>query len=342
MEDSKTELRRLRQSRFVHVRLWSAMRELRSHLFLLRLMPFRSAFSLLWNRFRYGFAVDPHNLNRLNEKKHRLIDSFLKGFVFADVSEDIHYVKNAGVFPAPPIWVCWLQGEPKMPELNQLCVESIRRFSGGHPVVFLSAQDIPTYLTIPQSIHDAYLSRRIKPAIYTDYVRCALLSIYGGLWLDSTILLTKPIGEEWFRSAFMSVKMKEENNKSVSRYRWATFCLGSVPGSPFFIKVEQMFRAYFERVDKNVDYLMIDYFFDLLCQKDSGMKELIDQLPETNPSLHELRSLLNDVYDSEKMKAMEKTTSIYKLTYKMDLQESRDGVQTYWGYLKQHIPTNSD
>ena len=103
-----------------------------------------------------------------------------------------------------------------------------------------------------------------------------------------------------------------------------------------------MFRAYFERVYKNVDYLMIDYFFDLLCQEDSGMKELIDQLPETNPSLHELRSLLNDVYDSEKMNAMEKTTSIYKLTYKMDLQESRDGVQTYWGYLKQHIPTNSD
>ena len=310
------------------------MQGLLNNWFLLRLIPFNRAAALLWNRICYGFSEDSLRRSQQNEKKHRLINGFLETVVFEDVKEDAPGIGKAGVFPVPPIWVCWLQGEAGMPELNHLCVESIRRNAGEHPVIFLSAQDIPKYVDIPRCIGEAYSSGRIKPAIYADYVRCALLALYGGLWLDSTILLTKPLGEEWFQAAFMSTRTKEEDNQSVSRYRWATFCLGSVPGSPFFNKVERMFRSYFERVDSNVDYLMIDYFFDLLCRKDPEMRLLVDQVPESNPALHILRSMLNDTYDPIRMAAMEETTSVYKLTYKMDLMEEGPGGQTFWGYLK--------
>ena len=323
---------RIRRS--VPYRLWAALQELRIHLFLFRLMPFSRAASLSWNRVCYICTLDSLRRRALNEKKHYLINGFLAGVVFETVQEETPGVNKCGPFPVLPIWVCWLQGEDQMPELNQLCVESIKRNAGKHPVIFLSERNIPEYLDIPQCVSDAYLSGRIKPAIYADYVRCALLYRYGGLWLDSTILLTKPLGEEWFQSAFMSVRMQEEDNKSVSRYRWATFCLGSVPGSPFFCKVEQMFRSYFEEVERNVDYLMIDYFFDLLCQKDPGILALVNQVPESNPALHKLRFLLNEAYDPSKMAAMEETTSIFKLSYKMDLVEYGECGQTFWGYLK--------
>ena len=319
----------------IPARWWGALREFRAHLYLLRLLPFRDAVRLIRNRTRYGFAEETERRSRLNEEKHRLIGDFLEGIVLSDSQAAPADSGAPGTFPVPPVWVCWLQGDEKMPELNRICVESIRENAGNHPVVFLSLPDIPGYLSVPPCIERAFSSGRIKPAIYTDYVRCALLSRYGGVWLDSTMLLTGPLGNEWFRAPFMSVRQEEGDNASVSRYRWATFCLGAVQGSPFFRKVESMFRAYFERKGRNVDYLMIDYFFDLLYRKDAGMREMMDRVPVSNPALHELRSLLNEPYDPVRMAAMEETTGLFKLTYKTELRENCESGLTFWGYLRQ-------
>lgn len=327
------EVKELMQT-VIPVRFWSILREFKSNLYLFRLMPFSDALYLLWNRMCWGAAEESERQVVLNEKKHKRIGRFLESMFVRE--NDGAEVKPLKSLPVAPIWVCWLQGEDQMPELNRICVRSIRENAGEHPVVFLSKKDVSSYLSVPKCIEEAFSSGRIKPAIYTDYVRCALLACYGGVWLDSTILLTKPLNEDWFRFPFMSVHLSKLDNASVSRYRWATFCLGACRDSVFFRRIARLFELYFERKDSNVDYLMIDYFFDLLYRRDGEMKACIDRIPFSDPDLHYLREIINEPYNPAVMDSLKESTSLFKLTYKMELLETANrGEQTYWGYLKQ-------
>ena len=312
---------------------WRILREGKAGLYLFRLMPFSDALSLTWNRMRWAATEDPQRQALLNEKKHERVGRFLESVVGREPGMVELVPKKT--FDAAPIWVCWLQGEDQMPALNSICVNSIREHAGVHPVIFLAKEDIASYVTVPTSIEKAFETGRIKPAIYTDYVRCALLACYGGAWLDSTILLTRPLDEDWFRYPFMSVHLDPVDNASVSRYRWATFCLGACPDSVFFRQAARLFEVYFDRKDRNVDYLMIDYFFDLLYRRDGEMKAWVDRIPVSDPDLHGLLEMLNEPYDPTVMESMLARTSLFKLTYKMELQETdADGKPTYWGYLK--------
>lgn len=317
-------------------RCWDVLHQVRAHLYLFRILPFPDAVRLLWNRARYGFASNLDRRQALNERKHGIIEDFLKETVGTECLAGAMAQEESlpDEMETAPVWVCWLQGEDAMPELNRVCVDSIRTHAGTHPVVFLDRRNIPSYVEVPDCIESAYAAGKILPAIYTDYVRCALLARYGGVWLDSTVLLTKPLDGEWFSRPFMSVRQDNPDNDSVSRYRWATFCLGSVPGSSFFGAVETLFRRYFARKDRNADYLMIDYFFDLLYRENAGAAALVDRVPVSNPDLHTLRGMLNEPYDPAGMAALTENTSLFKLTYKMDLQETREGALTYWGFLK--------
>ena len=312
---------------------WRILREGKAGLNLFRLMPLSDAVYLLWNRMCWGATEDPQRKALLNEKKHARIGRFLESVVGREPG--MVELKPKKAFSAAPVWVCWLQGEDQMPALNRICVNSIRENAGEHPVIFLAKENIASYLTVPACIEKALSTGRIKPAIYTDYVRCALLACYGGVWLDSTLLLTKPLDEDWFRFPFMSVHLDPEDNASVSRYRWATFCLGACRDSVFFRKAARMFEVYFSRKDRNADYLMIDYFFDLLYRRDGEMKAWVDRIPVSDPDLHRLLDIINDPCDPAVMASLLERTSLFKLTYKMDLRETdAEGQQTYWGYLK--------
>ena len=65
------------------------------------------------------------------------------------------------------------------------------------------------------------------------------------------------------------------------------------------------------------------------------MKAWVDRIPVSDPDLHGLLEIINEPYDPAMMASLLARTSLFKLTYKMELQETdADGKQTYWGYLK--------
>lgn len=96
-----------------------------------------------------------------------------------------------------------------------------------------------------------------------------------------------------------------------------------------------MFRMYFSKEKRNVDYLMIDYFFDLLYREDPEMAAMVDGIPESNPEMHTLRGIMNEPYDPDRKAFLVEHTSIFKLTYKMPLEEKCGGSSTFWGLIRQ-------
>lgn len=49
------------------------------------------------------------------------------------------------------------------------------------------------YIKIPDIIQDRVESKKISMAQYSDIIRMCLLAEYGGLWIDSTVLVTQLI-----------------------------------------------------------------------------------------------------------------------------------------------------
>ena len=95
------------------------------------------------------------------------------------------------------VWVCWLQGYDKAPHIVKRCIDSIRQHSRGLDTVVIDNTNIHDYITIPRHISEKYEKGIIPNAHYSDYIRVSLLALHGGIWIDSTVLLTPiayPIG----------------------------------------------------------------------------------------------------------------------------------------------------
>ena len=104
------------------------------------------------------------------------------------------------------IWQLWLQGFDNAPDIVKKCVKSVKYFCHDKKIIYLDEKNISNYITIPEHIMHKYKKGIISPAHFSDYIRVALLSKYGGLWLDSTILLTDKIPDEIFESKIFLFK----------------------------------------------------------------------------------------------------------------------------------------
>ena len=232
------------------------------------------------------------------------------------------------------IWVCWWQGKKGMPEMVKRCYSSILRYANGHPVKLITFDNYRDFVEIDKRIVEKVKNGTFRLAHFADLVRLKLLSRYGGLWLDSTMLLTAPIDERFF-NGFFSVKIKPIDNDSVSEYRWCSFILGGGKKVSFiYSQLAKMLERYMLENEVFIDYLLIDYFLDMMYRDNRQVKELIDTMPYTNPALHELRLAFDREFNEREWNTMLSGTSIFKLTYKgLHVTHTNNGTPTFYGYI---------
>lgn len=295
------------------------------------------AWNLFCNDVRKYFSHSKSSREKANAKHHEVIENYLcaKGYgagLSGTVSSNhIALTENVG---DDNIWVCWWQGEKSMPEMVKKCFNSIIRYSNGHPVKLITFENYKDYVQVDHRIVDKVKNGTFKLAHFADLVRLKLLEQYGGLWLDSTILLTANINEDFFRK-FFSVKIKPVDNDSVSEYRWCSFVLGGGKDIRFiYSHLSSMLERYMLENEVFIDYLLIDYFLDILYRENRLVKEMIDAMPYTNPNLHNLRIKFDNEFDKVQWDSMLSDTEIFKLTYKGKHSKQNDkGMPTFYGYI---------
>lgn len=186
------------------------------------------AWNLFCNDVRKYFSHSKSGREKANAKHHEVIENYLcaKGYgVGLSCSVSSNHVTLTENVGDNNIWVCWWQGKKSMPEMVKKCFNSIIRYSNGHPVKLITFDNYKDYVQVDYRIVDKLKNGTFKLAHFADLVRLKLLERYGGLWLDSTILLTANINEDFFQK-FFSVKIRPVDNDSVSEYRWCSFVLG--------------------------------------------------------------------------------------------------------------------
>jgi len=273
-------------------------------------------------------------MEKLAEKKHDAIKKYLQKTLkqtfkkWENNDSDGEKIENA------PIWFCWLQGEKDMPDVQKLCLESLRKFGDGHPVYVITLDNYSEYVQVPERIKKMFEEKRMKPAHFSDVLRMALLYNHGGIWVDSSICLTQNISKSFFSEPFYSIKAMVPGYY-ISRCRWVVGMLAGWKGNPVYGAVHDLFCDYLQKNQLFVDYFMMDYFIDILYQSNPRIKKMIDNVPFNNPDFYSIENMLSQEFDPVLFEKLTRETNIFKLNWrKYDKNLLIKDKSNYYNYLK--------
>ena len=128
------------------------------------------------DKYLTGQLTMYHSYNWLKKKYASKIPDMLP-------DKDIHKGEDI-------IWICWLQGKENAPDIIKCCLNSVKENSRDFLVKIINESNLDSYVTLPDYIIRKWKQGIIPNALFSDLIRLELLIKYGGLWLDSTVLMT--------------------------------------------------------------------------------------------------------------------------------------------------------
>lgn len=236
------------------------------------------------------------------------------------------------------IWQYWGQGFSKndVPEVVQMCFDSVDKYKGDYTVIRLCDDDLNEFVDLPQYVYYKYNNEVFGKAHFSDLVRLALLTAYGGVWLDATILLTAPLEDKLVNNDwFMYQRDWGEEDKKLWRrtyayyFSWHKDFKVRLLNSVIYAKKEvavisdffQLLLYYWKAENCIKDY----FFFQIL------FTQYMEKFPERNctvvsdclPNMFQM--YMTGSYRRYSVPEILKKISIHKLSYKtVSIEELKD------------------
>lgn len=232
------------------------------------------------------------------------------------------------------IFVFWWQGTDGLPDIVRICINSIKQNSNGREVVMITKDNIRKWADIPQYIFDQVSSGAITITHLSDILRVCLLYQHGGYWIDATVFINAPLNDIDFNPFFGSIKIHDRFTGTISAYRWTGFFLHALKGSVTMKTFRDiLFEFWKTKRGRIIDYLLIDYTFEMLYRKSSDFRKIVDETPYTNEHLYDLVGHLNDVVPVNQYFQSVSDTHIFKLTWRNKFSRKVEGKDTMYGQL---------
>lgn len=246
------------------------------------------------------------------------------------------------------IWQYWAQGLENAPPVAQLSYASVDYYAEGYQIIRLSDETVADYIVLPNFIN---LKRQIgdfKLAHYSDLLRVALLYAYGGVWLDSTIVLTAPLPLRYLNEEiFMFSRDTASPNKKLwgsnhtyfdwsaqSQVRHLNSLMIGQRGSAQLKLLQDLLLTYWQGENSAGHY----FFFQILCHHLLVKKRALTEMPIVDDTLPHILSLIIDKeLNAEQMEDIFLLSGIHKLSYANTLNKYIDGLETNFMYLRKNI-----
>ena len=277
-------------------------------------------------------------IEAISDEKH----AWIMKYISERCPETIQHYRN---MPAPAawdtpnpelkVWSMWWQGEENADKLFRMCIDSARRHTH-QPVITLDKDNYHQYFEIPDYILRKQKEGKIALQHVCDLMVVSILAAEGGFFTGATVWWSQDATEELLRAPFWTCRAVSDSHVSMSRSRWVGYVMAGRKDFPFFSFVRDCLHEYWKNCDKAVDYLMLDYIFELAYQIIPCVRQAIDALPEQNNMLrNELINHLSDPYDPEQFKRYtEGHTFLYKLSWKFgEKLLERGGAATNYAHM---------
>jgi len=186
----------------------------------LKKQPWRTFYSLFVPKAQRKREAQQANVL---QKKHvaKLWNIFLDQY-FAGKLENFQLKAKKQFSDQKIIWQYWGQGfaAAQQNDTVKLCFASVDRFKGDYQVIRLDEESVKEYIDLPDFVWETKKNKNFKPAFFADLIRLALLDIYGGIWIDATILLTEEINPLILEQDFF---MFQRHSEAENKNKWIDF-----------------------------------------------------------------------------------------------------------------------
>lgn len=238
-----------------------------------------------------------------------------------------------------PVWVFWWQGLQDAPYLIQTCIRNIQKNAGTHPVYLVSQENYESFVDIPEHIGQKLAQGQISFTHFSDYLRMKLLAEHGGVWLDATVFVQKPIAPEVFQSPVWTVRNPGNDQSNISNWEWSISMLGGWKGNALFRTMEKVLDRYWAEHGMVATYFMTDCLIRILYDRYEDIRKMITDVPVSNQHYYFYQEHFNlpldtGLYEEE----LNSKTWLYKITWKCRYEEqSPDGEETYYARWKREF-----
>ncbi len=208
------------------------------------------------------------------------------------------------------VFVYWDKPET-MPAIVQACRSSLRRFvDGGFELIELDESNIDAFVSIADSVREQLSD---NPAHFSDYLRSRLLQDHGGLWLDSTCLLTQPLS-----SVVAPLHDQDAFLFTYSGSRVGSWFFWSRPDAYVVNAVTEVEVLWWETRGRLTNYFMWHDIVEMLYWTDPQYKQAWESMRKHHPRA--ALALLRDLekpFDAERYSLALEGSGIHKLTHKL-------------------------
>ena len=297
---------------------------------------FKDAFQNVRNHFGIVNAINLIALPRIAARFPGANISYnnrLRKFIRVMIGDIIDKYRNDPLYlpdskTNSTIWSLWWQGKNNMPEVVELCRESVMRNSRGNNVIILNKDNYTDYITLPTFIVDRQEKKEISLSHLSDIIRVGLLSMYGGIWLDSCLCAVKSITQT------DRMRMPRfETNSSPNLGKWCFGAISTPSGHKLMRYMYDCLLRYWEKYDSAIDYLMFDSIMMIAYEEFPDIKEEIDTFQISSPNLHETRYSFSEIVNKKQFNKIIHDNSLLSLTWRINYPKAIGASETYYGAL---------
>ena len=226
------------------------------------------------------------------------------------------------------IWFLWLQGLDTAPPVVKNCYNVMVDKLHNYKIILLTADNIGNYVSLPNFIFEKWQNGRITNTHFSDILRLELLIAYGGIWMDSTVLLMQDrIPKQIENADLFYFQVLQPGYVSINMSSWF---MCAKPNNPILCLARECIYDYWKKNNKLYNYFLLHYCIVLAAEKYPELYKNIPKYSSAPP--HILQSELFNSYNDDRLSEIRQMCFVQKLTYKFDKNIS-DFTNTFYSKI---------
>lgn len=236
-----------------------------------------------------------------------------------------------------PVWICWWQGEQKMPELIRFCFASVKKNLPDKKVVLrlITLENCMDYVTFTKTIIRKFNEGKISYSQLSDILRAELLFRYGGMWINASYYAAAPIPPQIFEQPIFT--LKHENtalHTAIAQGRWSRDLWYTAKDNKLFQFVMECLWYYWEMEDALLEPDFIDYIIDVAMENFPKVRAELTECSFYSKNIFQLHNMMNLKYTKEREEQIQKESVFYKLNWQAKYRkENLINEQTMYGHI---------
>ena len=146
-------------------------------------------------------------------------------------------------------WICWFQGMENAPEIVRRCYESVKVNLSDNEIIVITLDNISEYVEFPPHIMDKWEKGQITHTHMTDLLRLELLTRYGGLWLDATVLCTSGNIPDYYMNSDLFFYQCLKPGRDGHSHITSSWLIGAKSNNRVLMAVKYLCYKYWENHD---------------------------------------------------------------------------------------------